>query len=95
MAQAVVTQPLYFLNMNNKRRVVVTGIGIVSSVGTGKDAFWKAITKGKSGISKISLFDTKGFKCHYGGEVKKFEPTNFILLLMPFSISSLTFVCNS
>jgi 3-oxoacyl-[acyl-carrier-protein] synthase II len=60
--------------MNNKRRVVVTGLGIVSSVGIGKDAFWEAITNGKSGISRISSFDTKDFRCHYGGEVKDFNP---------------------
>ena len=43
----------------NKRRVLVTGLGVVSSVGIGKDDFWKAITDGKSGISRVSLFDTK------------------------------------
>ncbi|MBN3039681.1 MAG: beta-ketoacyl-[acyl-carrier-protein] synthase family protein [Candidatus Omnitrophica bacterium] len=64
--------------MSSKRRVVVTGIGIVSSVGIGKDAFWSAISKGKSGISEISSFDTSEFKCHYGGEVKNFNPVDFI-----------------
>ena len=62
----------------SKRRVVVSGLGVVSSVGIGQKAFWRAISKGKSGISKISSFDTKEFKCHYGGEVKKFKPQDFI-----------------
>lgn len=62
----------------NKRRVVVTGIGVVSSVGIGRDNFWKSITKGKSGISEITSFDTSEFKCHYGGEVKDFNPADFI-----------------
>jgi 3-oxoacyl-[acyl-carrier-protein] synthase II len=62
----------------NKRRVVVTGLGVVSSVGIGKDDFWKAITNGKSGISRVSLFDTKEFRCHYAGEIKNFNPEEFI-----------------
>lgn len=64
--------------MENSRRVVVTGIGVVSSVGIGKDSFWKAITKGKSGISKITSMDTSVYKCHIGGEVKDFDPEKFI-----------------
>src|SRR4030066_1280282 len=62
----------------NKRRIVVTGLGVVSSVGIGKDEFWKAITDGKSGISRVSLFDTKEFRCHYSGEIKTFNPEEFI-----------------
>src|SRR4030067_3301130 len=61
-----------------KRRVVVTGLGVVSSVGIGKDDFWKAIINGKSGISRVSLFDTKEFRCHYAGEIKTFNPEEFI-----------------
>ena len=63
--------------MNNKR-VVITGLGVVSSVGIGKDAFKQAILSGKSGISEISSFDTTNFKCHKGGEVKNFNPEDFI-----------------
>ncbi len=62
----------------NKRRVVVTGLGVVSSVGIGKDEFWKAIIDGKSGISKVSSFDTKEYRYHYAGEVKSFDPEEFI-----------------
>ncbi len=64
--------------MEDDRRVVVTGIGIISSVGIGKDAFWEAIINGKSGISEISSIDTTNYKCHRGGEVKNFNPENFI-----------------
>lgn len=64
--------------MSNQRRVVVTGIGVISSIGIGKDVFWDNLLKGKSGISKITSFDTTGFKCHYGGEVKNFSPEEFI-----------------
>ncbi len=62
----------------NKRRVVVTGLGVVSSVGIGKDEFWKAIINGKSGISKVTSFDTKELRCHYAGEVKNFNAEEFI-----------------
>lgn len=64
--------------MENKRRVVVTGIGVITSVGIGKDAFWKAIINGESGISEISSIDTSAYKCHRGGEVKNFQPEEFI-----------------
>jgi 3-oxoacyl-[acyl-carrier-protein] synthase II len=59
-------------------RVVVTGVGVVTSVGIGKDDFWKAITAGTSGISEVSLFDTSKFKRHYAGEIKNFNLADFI-----------------
>jgi 3-oxoacyl-[acyl-carrier-protein] synthase II len=62
----------------NKRRIVVTGIGVVSSVGVNKDEFWKSIISGKSGISKITSFNTKELRCHYAGEIKNFIPEDFI-----------------
>ena len=60
------------------RRVVVTGLGIVSSVGTGKDDFWKALISGKSGISKVTSFDTSEYRCHNAGEVQDFNPEDHI-----------------
>ena len=66
------------LKRMSKRRVVVTGLGVVSSVGIGKDEFWKSIISGKSGISRVSSFDTKEFRCHYAGEIKNFIPEDFI-----------------
>jgi 3-oxoacyl-[acyl-carrier-protein] synthase II len=64
--------------MENNQRVVVTGIGVITSVGIGKDAFWDAIINGKSGISEITSIDTSAYKCHRGGEVKDFKPEDFI-----------------
>ena len=61
-----------------KRRVVVTGLGIVSSIGIGKDEFWENLIAGKSGISDIGLFDTSDYPVHRGGEVKNFDPVQFI-----------------
>ncbi len=63
---------------NEGRRVVVTGIGIVSSVGIGRDAFWESIINGKSGISEVTSIDTSGYRCHRGGEVKNFKPEDYI-----------------
>ncbi len=62
----------------SERRVVVTGLGVVSSVGIGKENFWEAITNGKSGISEVSSFDTSEHRCHYAGEIKNFNPEDFI-----------------
>ena len=59
--------------MNN--RVCVTGIGIVSSIGHGKEEFWNNLTSGASGITKITSFDTSVFNVHLGGEIKDFERT--------------------
>jgi 3-oxoacyl-[acyl-carrier-protein] synthase II len=62
----------------NNRRVVVTGLGVVSSVGIGKDNFWNSIINGKSGISRVASFETKEYRCHYAGEVTDFKPKDFI-----------------
>lgn len=61
-----------------KRRVVVTGLGVVSSIGIGKDEFWKNLITGKSGISDITTFDTSEYSVHQGGEVKNFDVSKYI-----------------
>ncbi len=63
---------------NDSRRVVITGLGVISSLGIGWQDFWKNLLAGKSGISKIESFDTSGYDRHYGGEVKNFDPSKFI-----------------
>ncbi|HXJ38911.1 MAG TPA: beta-ketoacyl-[acyl-carrier-protein] synthase family protein, partial [Bryobacteraceae bacterium] len=60
------------------RRVAVTGIGVVSSIGTGRDAFWKALLAGQTGISPVALFDTTAFPVHIGGEVKDFDALRYL-----------------
>lgn len=60
------------------KKIVVTGIGVISSIGTGKDAFWSSLIEGRSGISEISCFDTSNYPTHRGGEVKDFNPADFI-----------------
>ncbi len=65
--------------MNEKRRVVVTGIGVIASNGIGKQAFWEAIKTGKSGISTITSFDPALFTTHFAGEIKDFNPEEYVL----------------
>ena len=60
------------------RRVVITGLGVVSSIGIGWDEFWNNLLKGKSGISPVSSFDTTNHFTHNGGEVGNFSPEDFI-----------------
>jgi 3-oxoacyl-[acyl-carrier-protein] synthase II len=59
-------------------RVVITGLGVVSSIGIGKEAFWDSLLHGKSGISPITSFDTTNHFTHNGGEIKNFLPGEFI-----------------
>ena len=63
---------------NQKQRVVVTGLGCVSSLGIGWQELWQNLIAGKSGISPVEAFDTSGYDRHYGGEVKNFDPTKFM-----------------
>ncbi len=62
----------------SKRRVVVTGLGIVSPVGIGVDKFWNSLLEGKSGISTIEHISLDGHTVHIAGEVKDFEPDQYI-----------------
>jgi 3-oxoacyl-[acyl-carrier-protein] synthase II len=64
--------------MNNKKRVVITGLGVISSIGIGWQDFWNNLIAGKSGITKIESFDTTEYDRHFGGEVKNFKPEQFI-----------------
>lgn len=60
------------------RRVVVTGVGLLSSVGIGTEETWQAIRQGVSGIGRITAFDPAAFACQIAGEVKGFNPADFI-----------------
>ena len=60
------------------RRVVVTGLGAVTPIGNNVEEFWNGIKAGKCGIDKVTLFDATDFKTQIAGEVKNFEPTDFI-----------------
>jgi len=64
--------------IDNDRRVVVTGLGVVSSIGIGWPEFWKNLVAGKSGISKITSFDTSMYVKKNAGEIKNFNPKLYI-----------------
>lgn len=64
--------------MARKRRVVITGLGVVAPNGIGKEAFWQALISGKSGIGEISRFDASSYPCHIAGEVNSFDPQEFM-----------------
>ena len=61
-----------------KRRVVITGLGIVSPVGTGIAQAWQNIVDGKPGITRITRFDPAQFACQVAGEVKEFDITQYL-----------------
>ncbi|HVO56369.1 MAG TPA: beta-ketoacyl-ACP synthase II [Dongiaceae bacterium] len=60
------------------RRVVVTGVGLVCALGIGTEESWKNLVGGVSGIAPITHFDTTGFDCRIAGEVKNFDPFQWI-----------------
>jgi 3-oxoacyl-[acyl-carrier-protein] synthase II len=60
------------------RRVVVTGVGLVCALGTGTEETWANLVAGQSGVGPITLFDTTGFDCRIGGEIKNFDPFRWI-----------------
>ena len=62
----------------NKRRVVVTGVGLITPLGTGTEKSWKNLLDGRSGIRKITQFDATHFTCQVAGEVPDFEINQFI-----------------
>ncbi len=60
------------------RRIVMTGLGLVTPLGTGVEKTWKAICAGESGIGRITKFDPTGYDAQIAGEVKDFDPAQFI-----------------
>lgn len=63
--------------MQNKR-VVITGMGVISSVGLNVPTMWQALLAGKSGIGPITVFDTTGYEVKIAGEVGSFDPVNYM-----------------
>jgi 3-oxoacyl-[acyl-carrier-protein] synthase II len=65
-------------NAPTGRRVVITGLGVVSAIGVGRDAYWESLKEGRSGIKKISSFDTTSYPCDVAGEITDFDPADFM-----------------
>ena len=60
------------------KRVVITGLGLVTPIGSGWRVFWKALLEGKSGIGPVASFDTSAFPVHIGAEVRDFVPEEHV-----------------
>jgi 3-oxoacyl-[acyl-carrier-protein] synthase II len=62
----------------SERRVVITGLGVVTPLGNDLSTFWQNLLAGKSGIAPVTRFDTTNFDCKIGGEVKDFKPDAYM-----------------
>jgi 3-oxoacyl-[acyl-carrier-protein] synthase II len=60
------------------KRVVITGIGVLSPIAIGRDAYWERLFEGKTGFRPVSLFDTSAFRVHAAGEISDFDPLPFL-----------------
>lgn len=67
-------------------RVVVTGLGVMSSVGCDTHSFWEGISEGRNGIRPVRSFNTDRYKVHYGGEIDSFDARQHVLRLNPEEI---------
>lgn len=63
---------------SRNRRVVITGLGVISPIGIGKQAFWSSLQAGRSGIVPITAFDTTEFTTKFAGEIQNFDPAQFL-----------------
>jgi 3-oxoacyl-[acyl-carrier-protein] synthase II len=63
------------------KRIAVTGIGVVSSIGTGREPFWKNLLAGRCGVAPVESFDTGGYSVHRGAEVKGFRAESYVMKL--------------
>jgi 3-oxoacyl-[acyl-carrier-protein] synthase II len=61
-----------------KKRVVVTGMGVVTPIGIGLEAFWDSLKNGRSGVGRLTFFDTTDYASKIDAEVKGFEPEKYI-----------------
>jgi beta-ketoacyl-acyl-carrier-protein synthase II len=67
-----------YLDRRGRPRVVITGVGAVTPLGLTAEESWQSVLSGKSGIGKITQFDASGFPCQIAGEVKDFDPSDYM-----------------
>ncbi len=64
--------------MSHPREIVITGVGVVSPIGIGCDAFWQALAAGESGIRPVDLFDASSLRVRFGGQIPDFDPKQYV-----------------
>ncbi|HCV23491.1 MAG TPA: beta-ketoacyl-ACP synthase, partial [Candidatus Latescibacteria bacterium] len=69
------------------RRIAVTGIGLITSIGNGRESFWHNLIAGVHGIGPVQMFDTSQHRTHLGGEVKEFRAGDYISTLDTASLA--------
>lgn len=67
--------------LNELEPVVVTGLGMVTPIGTGRKHFWDALMVGRSGFGRVQSFDTSKYNVHVGAEVRDFDPKDYVFRL--------------
>ena len=60
------------------KKVVITGLGVISSIGKGRDAYWQALAQGEKGFRAITLFDTAPYTVKLAGEIAGFDPVEYL-----------------
>jgi 3-oxoacyl-[acyl-carrier-protein] synthase II len=65
-------------NPGMNRRIVITGIGVLSPIAIGRETYWEGLYQGKTGFRPVTLFDTAPFRVHVAGEVPDFDPVTFL-----------------
>src|SRR6266508_3394717 len=61
-----------------KERIAITGIGVLSPIGIGREAYWEGLFQGKTGFRPVTLFDTSPFRVHVAGEITDFDALLFL-----------------
>lgn len=64
--------------LGERRRVVITGLGVVCALGNSREDFWQGISQGRCGIERVTLFDVSGYRSQWGGQVKDLQPERFL-----------------
>ncbi len=66
------------MSERGKKRVVVTGMGLITPIGSGKEAYWESVSKGRSGVKRVTQLDTSAYRTKIAGIVEDFDPKEFL-----------------